>query len=373
MKILIVAPRFHTNLYYRALSLQEAGHELKVFTLYKGKSEFYRNIDFSVFKLSAFSKFALGLIKIFKKTYLKSGLELRLQAPDKNFRQEIKEFNPDVILLKSYQELLAIKTLRIAKKNGAKVLMLTQTDKTHIKGSKFLFGLNIKYFATRVHAYVTPIKSNYDAFQKFGIKNTFYLPFVYPLQPFEEKKISSEIKIISIGKYEKRKDQILSIKATEKLLQKYNIKINFYGEVADLQYFEFLKKYVEKNELSQNVELHTNISYDKICEKYKENHIFVLPSYAEPAAYSIVEAMAHGLPVVCSSENGTKSYIMQGENGYVFEAKNAENLEILLAKTIENYTEMAKNAWQTAKNKHQPQKFAEQIEKIVNEKHRNIK
>ena len=33
---------------------------------------------------------------------------------------------------------------------------------------------------------------------------------------------------------------------------------------------------------------------------------------------SVLEAMAHSLPVICSDSNGTQCYIRPGENGYVF-------------------------------------------------------
>ena len=56
MKFLIIAPRFHTNLYFRAKSLQDAGNKIKVFVLYKGSSEFSENTDIQIFKFSFFSK-----------------------------------------------------------------------------------------------------------------------------------------------------------------------------------------------------------------------------------------------------------------------------------------------------------------------------
>ena len=78
--------------------------------------------------------------------------------------------------------MLAIKTLLIAKRFKIKLLMLTQTTFTHIKGSSFLFKLNIYLFKKLgVYAYITPIKSNYEAFKNFGIKNVFYVPFVFPV------------------------------------------------------------------------------------------------------------------------------------------------------------------------------------------------
>ena len=45
MKFLLIAPRFHTNLYYRVIALQNAGHQVKILVLYKGQSEYYENID----------------------------------------------------------------------------------------------------------------------------------------------------------------------------------------------------------------------------------------------------------------------------------------------------------------------------------------
>jgi len=145
MKFLFIAPRFHTNLYYRVISLQNAGHLVKVIVLYKGKSEFYENIDIIQLNLSFFSKTILNFINFFKKNHLKTSYELRIQSPNRKFKHEITTSKPDVIILKAYQNMLAVKTLFIAKKHKVKVLMLTQTSHTHIKGSKFLFKLNIKF------------------------------------------------------------------------------------------------------------------------------------------------------------------------------------------------------------------------------------
>ena len=72
MKLLIIAPRFHTNLYYRAKALQDAGHHVKVVVLYQGKSEYYQNIEIQVLKLSFFSRFISKILRRFKKNHLKT-------------------------------------------------------------------------------------------------------------------------------------------------------------------------------------------------------------------------------------------------------------------------------------------------------------
>jgi len=370
MKFLIVAPRFHTNLYYRAKALQEAGHSVKLVVLYKGNSEFYENILPLQVELSTFSKLIINVFSFFKKCKLKSSLELRFQSPNKELRKVISNYKPGVILLKAYQNALAIKTLRIAKKKNIKVLMLTQTNLTHIKGSKFLFKLNINYFKfLKVWAYITPIKSNYDAFKKAGINNIYYLPFVFPYSQKTNKNNNEKIKILSIGKFQKRKDQLALLKAFEEVKKEgYKISLCLIGERADENYYQSINNYVSENNLLENVCIKTNTPYLQVLKEYKKHDIFILPAYSEPAAYSPVEALANGLPVICSNENGTKSYIKDSKNGYIFEAKNKNDLKQkikLLVSDKENLLKMKENALLSAKENHNPDFFAKKILEII--------
>jgi hypothetical protein len=72
MKVLVIAPRFHTNLYYQVIALQNSGSEVKVAVVYQGKSEYYKNIDIQVIHLSFFSKTVSNILHIFNKNTLKS-------------------------------------------------------------------------------------------------------------------------------------------------------------------------------------------------------------------------------------------------------------------------------------------------------------
>lgn len=65
---------------------------------------------------------------------------------------------------------------------------------------------------------------------------------------------------------------------------------------------------------------------------YKLFDVFVLPSgEPEPFGGVIMEAMSLGLPVIGSNAGGTTEQIANGQNGYLFENKNSEDL----AKKIE--------------------------------------
>ncbi len=368
MKILLITPRFHTNLYYRVIALQNAGCKVKVVVLYKGKSEYYENIDIQQIGLSFTSKIFLKLIALFKKNYLQTQLEMRLQSPNRQLKQIIKTFKPDVILLKAYQNILAIKTLILAKRYKAKVLMFTQTTLTHIKGSKLLFKWNIKLFKyLKVSAYITPIKDNYDAFKNFGIDNVFYLPFVFPASYKNKNKISHKdkpVKIISVGKFVKRKSHLLLVQACNELIkQGVLLRLNIYGENPNNQYYNETIDYIKRHSLEQYININTNISYPKIVSEYGNNDIFIMPSYDEPAAYSPVEALCNALPVICSTQNGSKCYIEAGINGYIFEAKNLSDLidKIKLAITGDNLQKLSANALITAKKNHNLESFAKGV------------
>ncbi|MBN1253039.1 MAG: glycosyltransferase family 4 protein [Bacteroidales bacterium] len=376
-KFLIIAPRFHTNLYYRAIALQNDGNKVKVLVLYKGKSEFYQNIDIETISLSIFSKIVLKISSFLKKSNLKSDFELRIQSPQLKIIKIIKSFNPDFIILKAYQNNLALKTLIISKLLNIKVLMLTQTPYTHIKGSKFLFKLNIKLFKfLGVHSFITPIKSNYEAFKNFGIKNVFYIPFVFPNQNIDNKNLNTDyIKILSIGKFVKRKNQILLLKTVNQLIKNnYKIKLTFIGEKSDNEYFNEINDFLKENNISKFIEIKTNFDYRQTLEEYKSHDLFILPSFKEPAAYSPVEALAFGLPVICSTENGTKCYIENGKNGYIFESNNSEDLKEKIINLISDKNKLidfSKNALISAKENHSLESFSSRIYQITQNKQIN--
>jgi glycosyltransferase involved in cell wall biosynthesis len=63
---------------------------------------------------------------------------------------------------------------------------------------------------------------------------------------------------------------------------------------------------------------------------------YVLPSYREGLPRSIIEAMAMARPVVASNIRGSREEVFHGENGYLVEVQNAEDLYTYMKRIAES-------------------------------------
>ena len=79
-------------------------------------------------------------------------------------------------------------------------------------------------------------------------------------------------------------------------------------------------------QLEKNVIFKGKIPNEEIPKYMLSADVFVLPSLSEGFPNVILEAMASGLPVVCSNVGGLKEIIKDGENGLFAKSKNVDEL-----------------------------------------------
>jgi glycosyltransferase involved in cell wall biosynthesis len=77
----------------------------------------------------------------------------------------------------------------------------------------------------------------------------------------------------------------------------------------------------KKIEQLSNFKVVTGIPSEDLVDLYNKASVFVLPSLSEGSSLSTLEAMACGLPVVCTEEGGG-GYIEDGINGYIFPVRD---------------------------------------------------
>lgn len=74
-----------------------------------------------------------------------------------------------------------------------------------------------------------------------------------------------------------------------------------------------------------------------IIEICKAVDIFVFPSYREGLPVALMEAMASGLPVICSNVRGNKDLIEEGKGGYLVEPNNTEEFQRFISLLQNNF------------------------------------
>lgn len=84
--------------------------------------------------------------------------------------------------------------------------------------------------------------------------------------------------------------------------------------------------YKQYNE-TENIIFEGFVTRDIISKIYQKCHIFILPSLAEGMAMVGLEALASGLPVICSENTGLDEVIKDGQNGFIIPVSDEASLE----------------------------------------------
>ncbi len=130
-------------------------------------------------------------------------------------------------------------------------------------------------------------------------------------------------------------------------------------------------KYIEwckKNNLN-NVFFEGHHPIEDLPKYYTVADVFVMPSLIEVWGVVVNEAMACGLPVLCSNKAGVaKDLVKDGVNGYTFNPDNISDLKdklITLLNDEEERKKMGQNSRQIIKH-YTPEKYAEDLLKAIN-------
>ena len=99
---------------------------------------------------------------------------------------------------------------------------------------------------------------------------------------------------------------------------------------------------IRVNNLSNKIKLIGRQDGNQLKKYYKASDIFVFPSNRDTFGYVVVEALASGLPVICSKNAGASTIIEEGVNGYVLHPQ--EDFTTRIKETKNNIEAMSLNA-----------------------------
>ncbi len=351
MKILFVAPRYHTNQTYIVKTLREKGHNVYFFVSRIGKTEDHSIIRPKIIKVNFLS---FIIMKLFG-----SGPNNKNYFP--NFYlywKEIKVLKPDIIIIRNHGKIFTYMTALYGLIINSKIIFYEQVNTKYLKNRKNILVdilRKIKFYLplmTFKAAWMTPLL---DKEEKYLPKKCFYVPFAVPVKN-KKNKINEPVKFLMVAKYQYLKRHGLLLKALNNLKDKYKFQLTFIGEIDDRNHqiasenFE-VRKNVEEEVinlgLNDRIDFIDNLEFKKMPDVYQKHDIFILPTCNDNAAISVLEANGQGLPVICSDMSGTDVYIKENYNGFVFPTDNldilCEKIEIFLKNPLLIY-EISQNA-----------------------------
>lgn len=168
---------------------------------------------------------------------------------------------------------------------------------------------------------------------------------------------SDPIRFVTLAQLIHRKGIDLLIKACTKL-PRGRWRLDVYGEGSERQ---VLQKQIDEHELP--ITLHQPLPFDGRKEAFAGKHCFVLPTRWDGWGMVIVEALAAGLPVICSDQTMSAfDFIEDGQQGWKV-ACNANDIAAAMKQLIDSpelITTMSANARQSVVN-YQPSTGADEF------------
>ena len=155
---------------------------------------------------------------------------------------------------------------------------------------------------------------------------------------------------IYVGQTIKRKFPKETIEAIYNVYGDSGFHVTYVGS-QDIAFPE-TQKYIEDHGLTDFVSFTGQIPRNEIIKKYDQNQCFILISKNEVFGLVYLEAMARGCITIASKDEGMEGIIHDGENGFLCEAGNADELALIIkrinALTGKEKQRISENARKTA-------------------------
>lgn len=228
----------------------------------------------------------------------------------------------------------------------------TFCNKFYVKLHRYL-ALHRNYCITAVSDIISR-----ETEQILGLKpstvTTVYNPV--EIKKIFERRKSDIVNFVNVARFSSVKNHKLLLAAFKKVLAtSSNCRLSLAGDGPLLQ--ECID-YVKELQIDNNVRFLGNVT--DVDSLLQESDVFVLSSDSEALPISILEAMAHGLPIISTAVGGVPDIVH--DNGLLVPKGNAEALSLAMQKMAESCQlrdECGKKSYETV------QKF--KVDNIVNE------
>ncbi|RYG12408.1 MAG: glycosyltransferase family 1 protein [Chitinophagaceae bacterium] len=179
-----------------------------------------------------------------------------------------------------------------------------------------------------------PSKHVANSFVKYGIpiEKCKIIPYGANIDLFKPKEVEKRtFKILFVGTIGVRKGLVYLFQALEQLHGKYDFECTLIGGMEE-KFKHIFDRY------SHLVNYIPHVPHKELVNYYNQASVFVFPSLDEGMALVQLEALACGLPVICTQNSGGDSVIEEDREGFVIPIRDhqiiAEKLVFLLTNPV---------------------------------------
>jgi glycosyltransferase involved in cell wall biosynthesis len=307
----------------------------------------------------------------------KLNLDLPLLFYYTNLDKYLDSQKPDVVISNLWYEPGTVQAAMWCKKNHVSLILQDETQRWPTNnvarfGTKIISKI-LKNVLFRQSSYILPwTKDGVDFVKKnftLDAKKVLLLPAGIDTKlfyPISVKKNSTSLNLLLVARMAPFKRHVDALLAMNYLKEKNNInvKLSLLGSGVEKL---VLEKKIKELHLENSVHIIDGVPYTEMKKLFCKHDILILPSFNEAIGMVVPEAMACGLPAIISDTCGAKTYIQDGENGFIFKTYDYKDLaeKILLLSDNNLRKKFSENAEKNIKDNFDVDVIAEKLNKII--------
>jgi glycosyltransferase involved in cell wall biosynthesis len=275
---------------------------------------------------------------------------------EKAVAQALSDFSPDVVYVHGYEGSYARAAMRWAKRNGAPVLMTTDSELRHSRPLhvRAIKRLVLPWILRKVDLFLTVGDGNERYFEHYGVRSDRFHRVPFSIDSFYYDQVLADrtanrdalrqelgiprdaVVILTVGKLIPRKGQADLVCAFGEALKSVHgpAVLLLAGDGAERKRLEELAK-----PFGSAVRLLGFIGVDQLPKYDVAADIYVHPSSFDPHPLAISEALYCSLPIVVSDRVGSvgpTDDVQEGKNGWVYPNGDVNALSAILVKLIDD-------------------------------------
>ena len=299
---------------------------------------------------------------------------------DKGFQVKVFNKNPSITKLKNIWELYKwfkvekpdivhtaaaeanFHGIIAAKLAGIKNIIAEEIGfPSHSSKARFIFR-NLYKFTKKVICVSKSVQDFLIAINEIDSNKGYVIYNPVSEKEYIKRTVPNEFTIVSVGRFEKIKNQELLIKAFSKLENKSS-KLILVGDGRERSNIEQLI-----SELNLNKRI-TLTGFVNNPEHYiAQSNLFVLPSLSEGFGIAVVEAMQQGVACLCTNVGGIPEFVVENETGWLFnpndENELVEKLNFIMKLPIYSINSIGEMGKNFVSSKFTVSKYIENLENL---------